>query len=124
MCLKSSFKSVFIDMLSVQRAMGWLDPLFLSCLTDEPGTQKGPQARAWAGGQARRPVRHGPYPAGHGVPPRPLGNVPCQAGPLPGIGIGEHTCMSSHIGTCTSSRAGEPAPESWSLQVARVPSSQ
>ena len=57
--------------------MGWPG------LTGPPGTQKGPRARAWAGGQARRPVRHGPQ--GTTGPPRPVrqraGPARCRAGP-------------------------------------------
>ena len=52
--------------------MGWPG------LTGPPGTQKGPRARAWAGGQARRPVRHGPQ--GTTGPLGPLGNVPGRPG--------------------------------------------
>jgi len=65
--------------------MGWPG------LTGPPGTQKGPRARAWARGQARRPVRHGPQSTTG--PLGPLSNVPGvvpgRAGPArcPGIPI-------------------------------------
>ena len=89
-------------MLSIQRAMGWPGPIFLPCLTGQPGTQKGPQARAWAVGQTRRPGRHGPQgttcPLGPlwNVPCRP-GVVPCRAGPArcPGIMSRERPCCFS-----------------------------
>jgi len=98
MCLKSAFKSMFIDMLFVQWAMGWPDPPFLSCLTGlQPGTQKGPWARAWAGGQARRPVRHGPQgttcPLGllGNVPGRPVAQVYIWPAVQPGPGLSRNT---------------------------------
>ena len=74
--------------------MGWPGPLFLPCLSGQPGTQNGPPCRAWAEGQARRPVRHSPQ--GTTCPLGPLSNVscrpvvmPCRAGPArcPGITV-------------------------------------
>ena len=65
--------------------MGWHGLLFLPCLTGQHGTKNGPQVRAWAEGQARRPMRHGPQGTAclHG----PIAIVPCRAGPArcPGI---------------------------------------
>ena len=66
--------------------MGWHGLLFLPCLTGQHGTKNGPQARAWAEGQARRPMRHGPQGTAcllgpiAIVPCRPV-TVPCRAGP-------------------------------------------
>ena len=73
--------------------MGWHGLLFLPCLTGQHGTKNGPQVRAWAEGQARRPMRHGPQGTAcllgpiAIVPCRPV-TVPCRAGPArcPGMG--------------------------------------
>jgi len=65
--------------------VGWHGLLFLPCLTGQHGTKNGPQARAWAEGQARRPMRHGvpPWPDSHRAVPARDRAVPGRAGPMP-----------------------------------------
>jgi len=91
---KICFKYMFINMLSVQWAMGSPNPPFLPCLMGQPGTQKDPRARAWARGQARRPVRHGPQ--GTTCPLGPLGYMPGQPSVVPGRPA---RCPGGHLGT-------------------------
>ena len=67
-------------------------------------TKNGPQVRAWAEGQARRPMRHGPQGTAclHGpiaiVPGQPV-TVPCRAGPArcPGMAQPQLLCCHSYF---------------------------
>ena len=84
--------------------MGWHGLLFLPCLTGQHGTKNGPQARAWAEGQARRPMRHGPQGTAcllgpiAIVPCRPV-TVPCRAVPArcPGMPASALAALGQYV---------------------------